>query len=174
MNTLKVALTAAIVMTGASCAGAQHTARALPELSACRGLSDLDQRVAQVYDVARVRRVSPIYRKHFLARAIQPRYLHGAELYVDAEAGVSQPYMQRVLSCYAEARSGGHPNDPLSAEHVESVNVRTQGSHYVIAVTSSDRHAAKQIWQRARGLVQPRSHVEVQQLSEGASHSAEL
>lgn len=160
---------AGLAATG--CAATQHPATTVAATASCERIADLEQQVARVYDADRVRHVAPVYRSKFLARAIQPRYIAGAELYLDAEPGVTQPYLQRMLSCHAAGDSAAHPNDPLRAANVEAVNVRVQGHRFVVAVTGADAQAGKQIWQRAEALRTPAARVEVQQLS-AATQSA--
>jgi hypothetical protein len=175
MKLLETGLLAATILTGAACgastqqAGATTVARG----AACERVENLEQQVARVYNLAHVRDAQPLYTQRFLARAIQPREVIGAELYVDAQPGVNQPYLQRLLSCHAAASSTAHPNDPLRADNVRAVDVRVQGHHYVIAVTGANRRAGQQIWEKSQALLQSGSHVEVQQLSaaEPAAHS---
>ena len=165
MKFLKSGLVAAVIFTGAACgATTQQASSTVARGAACNQVQNLDQQVAQVYDLARVRHAEPLYTQRFLARAIQPREVTGAELYVDAEAGVSQPYLERVLSCHAAGSSTAHPNDPLRVQNVRDVDVRVQGHHFVIAVQGADRNAGREIWQKAQALLQGGS-VEVQQLS---------
>ena len=166
MNLLKSGLVAAVIVTGAACgATTQQASSTVARGASCDQVQNLEQQVAQVYDLARVRHAEPLYTQRFVARAIQPREVSGAELYVDAEAGVSQPYLERVLSCHAAGSSAAHPNDPLRAQNVRDVDVRVQGKHFVIAVHGADRHAGREIWQKAQALLQGGGNVEVQQLS---------
>lgn len=166
MKLLKSGLVAAVIVTGAACgASTQQASSTVARGASCSQLQNLDQQVAQVYDLAKVRHAQPLYTQRFVARAIQPREVSGAELYVDAEAGVSQPYLERVLSCHAAGSSAAHPNDPLRARNVRDVDVRAQGHHFVIAVQGADRSAGREIWQKAQALLQSGGNVEVQQLS---------
>ena len=169
MKLLKSGLVAAVIVTGAACgATTQQASSTVARGAACNQMQDLDRQVAQVYDLAKVRHAAPIYTQRFVARAIQPREVTGAELYVDAEPGVSQPYLERVLSCHAAGTSVAHPNDPLRAHNVRDVDVRAQGHQYVIAVHGADRNAGREIWQKAQALLQEDGSVEVQQLSAAA------
>lgn len=166
MNLLKSGLVAAVIVTGAACGAAtQQASSTVARGASCNEMQNLNQEVAQVYDLARVRHAEPLYTQRFLARAIQPREVIGAELYVDAQAGVSQPYLERVLSCHAAGTSAAHPNDPLRGQNVRDVDVRVQGHHFVIAVQGADRNAGREIWQKAQALLQRGGNVEVQQLS---------
>jgi len=166
MKLLKSGMVAAVIVTGAACgATTQQASSTVARGASCNQVQNLDQQVAQVYDLARVRHAEPLYTQRFLARAIQPREVIGAELYVDAEAGVSQPYLERVLSCHAAGTSAANPNDPLRAQNIRDLDVRVQGRQFVIAVHGADRNAGREIWQKAQALLQSGGSVEVQQLS---------
>lgn len=174
-SVLESGLLAALTLTGVACgAGTQQASTTVPAGAACQRLPDLQEQVAQVYDVGRVRQVAPLYRTQFLARAIQPRYIAGAELHLDAERGVSQPYLQRVLACHVALSEGAHPADPLSAPNIQNVTVRAEGHRFVVTITGADRQAGKLIWQKARALTQPTGHVEVEQLSAAKSSDADI
>ena len=166
MKWLETGLVAAIIVTGAACgASTQQASTTVARGASCERVENLEQQVARVYNLAHVRDAQPLYTQRFLARAIQPRELIGAELYVDAEPGVNQPYLQRLLSCHAAASGVAHPNDPLRAANVRSLDVRVQGHQFVIAVTGANREAGREIWQKSQALLQSGGSVEVQQLS---------
>lgn len=173
MKLLETGLLAAIILTGAACAAStqQQASTTVAQGAACDRVENLEHQVARVYKLAHVRDAQPLYTQRFLARAIQPREVIGAELYVDAEPGVNQPYLQRVLSCHAAASSTAHPNDPLRTQNVRALDVRMQGHQFVIAVTGADRQAGREIWQKSQALLQSGGNVQVQQLS--AAESAE-
>jgi hypothetical protein len=173
MKLLETGLVAAIIIAGTACgASTQRTSSTVARGASCNQLQNLDQQVAQLYDTSRVKHAEPIYTERFLARAIQPRELVGAELFVNAEPGVSQPYLERVLSCHAAQASSNRPNDPLSTENISNLAVRVQGGQFVIAVTGADRQASQQIWQKAQALLKSGGHIEVQQLSAADSKTA--
>jgi hypothetical protein len=106
-----------------------------------------------------------MYRTQFLARAAQPRFVAGAELTLPAEHGVTQPYLQRVLGCYAASANELHPNDPLAHPNVHAVRVRVRGGSFVVEVVGRDNTSGTQIWERAKALRAPSGDVEIQQLS---------
>ena len=174
MKWLGTGMLALCMVSGAACGAGAHSVNATTVASgaSCNRVANLEQQVSQIYDTARVRHAAPLYTTRFVARAIQPRELIGAELYVDAEPGMNQPYMERVLSCYAAAGSFAHPNDPLAAANIRDLDVRVQGHQYVISVTGADRHAGKEIWQRAAALLESGGRIEVQQLSAADSTPA--
>lgn len=167
MKLLETGLAAAMVLAGAACGASTQQASntTVARGASCERVADLEQQVARVYNVAQVRDAQPLYTQRFLARAIQPREVAGAELYVNAEQGVTQAYLERVLTCHAAGSGAAHPNDPLRAQNVRDVDVRVQGHQYVIAVRGADRHAGEEIWQKSQALLQSRGQVEVQQLS---------
>jgi hypothetical protein len=132
----------------------------------CEGV-DVGQQVAQLYAPGNVERVEPLYRTEVLARAIQPRFVSGARLYVPAQQGMTQGYLERVLSCHAASSSSAHPNDPLHAANVRDVDVEARGQRFVIDIHGEGRSAGKDILERARSLRDGSSNVEVRQLSAG-------
>jgi hypothetical protein len=144
---MKSLLVAAALLAGA-CATAPRPA-VVSQAATCDEVP-----IDEIYDPERIRYVAPLYRLHFVARAIQSRALAGAELYVDAAAGVSQAYLERVLSCHiADTASTAHPHDPLRGLAIQDVDVRTQGPYYVITVQGADRAAGRQIWAKAEALM---------------------
>lgn len=170
MTWRETGLAAAIILTGAACGASnqQASTTTLVQGASCERISDLDQQVARFYKLAHVRDAQPLYTQRFLARAIQPRELIGAELYVDAEPGMNQPYLQRVLSCHAAGSGKALPHDPLRAQNVRALDVRAQGHQFVIAVTGANREAGREIWQKSQALMEAAGTVEVQQLSAAA------
>lgn len=159
-------------LTFVGCAGGLEHQRTSPKLSVdCSGLTG--NAVAQLYAPGTVQNVKPLYRREFRARAIQPVFVSGAELQIPAQAGMTDAYLERVLSCHA-ARSGAaseHAVDPLRVHGVENVDVRSKGPMTSISITSTDRAAAKQILQHARSLGESGT-VSVQQLSANLSPRA--
>lgn len=132
----------------------------------CHGLGDVQDRVAALYDVGAIRKAEPIYRKEFVVRAYQPRYVSGAKLYVQADHETNAAHLERVLSCHAVAsRTVEHPNDPFRAEGVQKISVRTAGSMFQISVVGENREAGRAIWSRARSITEREAGVEVEQLS---------
>lgn len=130
----------------------------------CSGLAT-DGTLAELYSAGTIKKVEPIYRQQFVARAIQPRYVAGASLYVPAEAGMNEAYLERVLSCHAALGRGEHPNDPLGAEGVVDVDVVAAGPRMRIAITGQDRASGQAIWKRAMALHEQAGEVTIQQLS---------
>jgi hypothetical protein len=131
----------------------------------CTGLGN-DATVTSLYSPGKIRRIEPIYRRQFIARAIQPVYVAGAKLYVSAERGITAPYLERVLSCHARSGSLTHASDPLRAPGITDVDVAANGPMLRIEVTGLNRAAGKDIWRRTRTLYE-RGDVAVEQLSTG-------
>lgn len=131
----------------------------------CAALSDTDRQVSELYASGNVQQVKPIYRTEFVARAIQPRYVTGAELYVPAQPNMNQAYLERVLSCHAASNSAAHPNDPLRVANIKDIDVEAVGQRFRVAITGADRSAGKAIWERARALANEGTQVQVEQLS---------
>ena len=150
--------------------------RATPQVAGvqCGAITDLDRHVAELYTPGNVSRVEPVYRTQFVARAVQPRYVSGAKLYVPAQQGVSQGYLERVLSCHEASQSSAHPNDPLRVANVRDVDVQARGQRFVIQIEGADRKSGGEIYQRARALRDPATSVEVRQLSSAPESGAKL
>jgi len=170
---IAVGLTCALGGCSAASQTRTHTAAHVAGAQ-CTSLTDRDRQVAELHAPGQVTHVAPFHRQEFVARAIQPRYLAGAKLYVPAQQGFSEPYLERVLSCHAAAKTTVHPNDPLRADNIRSIDVTTAGSQFVVTIQGSDRRAGKEIWQRAKALHEPSSEVEVRQLSARGDEATKL
>jgi hypothetical protein len=168
-----LACAAALALGGC---GAAAQSRARPQVAAaqCEALHDVDRQVEQVYGAGQIARVEPLHRQRFVARAVQPKYVAGARLYVPAQQGFSAPYLDRVLSCHAAASTSAHANDPLRAPNIESIAVVPSGQHFVVTIAGRDQAAGREIYQRARSLVEPEGQVEVRQLSDASDPRANL
>jgi hypothetical protein len=166
------ALTIGSALVFGACAGTQSKQVSAPRTVDCSGVSS--DAVAQLYAPGNVKKVTTLYRKEFVARAIQPVFVSGAKLTIPAQPNTSDAYMERALSCHAVARArmttGGA--DPLSVEGVQNVRVESVGPMTEISITSTNRHAAKQIVQHAQALEQSGGSVSVQQLSLATPQSA--
>jgi len=168
-----IALGLACVVGGCG-AASQSQAKVQVAGSQCSALAGVERHVAELYAVGGVERVEPLERQVLIARAIQPRYVVGARLYVPAQQGTSQAYLQRVLSCHASSGANVHPNDPLHASNLRNIDVKTQGQRYVVSIEGADRAAGREIWQRARALRDSAAQVGVRQLSALPSHAPKL
>lgn len=157
----------------AGCAGAQRAPQQVAGVQ-CGGIPDAERQALALYEPGNVERVEPIYRTEHIARAVQPRYVSGARLYVPAQQGQTQAYLERVLSCHAAGKGSAHPNDPLTVANVRDIDVATRGARFVIEVEGANRTAGKEIWQRARALHDTSANVEVRQLSAADAAGAQL
>jgi len=166
MKNLGALLAAGLACAAIGCASAAHPqANTQIASTQCSGLADVNSQVADLYGAGQLARIEPLHREQFFARAVQQKYVAGAQLYVQAQQGWSAPYLDRVLSCHAVSQSSAHPNDPLRVANIESIAVTGRGPYFVVTIAGADRAAGKEIYQRARALRDPSSQVEVQQLS---------
>jgi len=137
----------------------------------CSGLG-ANQSTAELYSPEKVSRVEPIYRTELLSRATKRTYVIGAYLYLPAEPGMNQAYLERALSCRATSRAAGHPNDPLHVPGVVDVDVAAAGPNVRVSILGADRKAGKAIFESARALRGQSGDVTIQQLSSvEAGHS---
>jgi hypothetical protein len=164
MRTHKILIALALTSGLVGCA-AQSTQRPSQlALSDCASLSP-NETVAALYSPGKVRSVEPTYKQQFLARAIQPRFVSGAALYVPAEPGMTSAYLQRALNCHAASTASIHPNDPLRVAGVTTVTVSEAGPTMRISIQGEDRAAGKAIWERSQMLREQQAEVTVEQLS---------
>jgi len=166
MKNLGTLMVAGLALAAGGCASmAQPQANTQIASTHCASLQDVDRKVADLAGAGQVARVEPVHRQQFFARALQPKYVAGAELYVPAQQGWSAPYLDRVLSCHAASQASTHPNDPLRVANLESIAVKASGSHFVVSILGKDPAAGKEIYQRAQALRDPAGQVDVRQLS---------
>jgi hypothetical protein len=162
------ALAVALVLAG--CTAAHQQGRTKAALLDCGNLAATESPVA-LYAPDKITHVEPTYRTEYLARAIQPRRLVGANLYVAAQPGMTAAYAERVLSCHAAA-GPGQTSDPLRVAGGADVSVSMRGPAMRIAVTGKTPEAAREIWTRARTLYEQPGDVTVDQLSAARGSSA--
>ena len=157
-------LCTAALMSAALCACATATQQPRMASTNCSGLQ-ASETVRSLYAPGNIQKVEPIQTTQFLARAIQPTYIAGANLYVAAQPGLHEAYVERVLSCHAAQGTAVNAHDPLLAQGVSDVDVSPAGSMLRISITGANRAAGKDIWRRARALQELRGEVSVEQLS---------
>lgn len=169
-NRIKLTLAMAVAMMMGCAANTPQHSQALSHN--CNALGDVSGQVADLYANG-VSAVKPVEQQIFVARAIQPKVVTGAELYVPADKDMNGAYLDRLMSCHASSRvASAHPNDPLRVDGVERVDVDEVGSNFRITVTGSDRAAGRAIWQSAQQL-HGGGNVSVQQLASATPpHSA--
>lgn len=144
------------------------TPRARPPIVAshCAGLSAEERREASEY-VSKVSRVEPNYRPDPRLILDHSSALSGVSVYIPAERGINRAYLERLLSCHAiqPAQLNDHPNDPLLAPGITSVDVvDADGGQYRISISFERRRDGEHILQRARALGQTSGSIQVQQL----------
>ena len=164
-----------LALAAGGCATVDAT-RAKTQLAGarCNTLSNGDQQVAALYEPGNIQRVEPVYRTQFFARSTEVRYVSGAKLYVPAQEGATQAYLERVLTCHAASNATQHANDPLRVANLHDVDVTTRGQHFVIQIEGADRASGKTIFERAQALQQSTGTVDVRQLSAAPTTGAQL
>jgi len=103
----------------------------------------------QVYDAKPIKK-SP---KH--VKAILPKWVAGAKMYLHAEKGMTKEYLNRVATCHArtsDASEYTYARDPLRVEGKKDIRVYSAGDAFVISVTSEDKATGREIWKRAEEL----------------------
>ena len=163
-NSVFMGFCLALAVGGCGAAAQTQTSSQLAGVQ-CASLSDVDRQVAEILAPGNIERVEPVYRTEFVARAIQNRYLAGADVLVPAQQGMSQGYVERVLTCHAAAHAAAPSADPLTVANLRDVAVSPRGQRLVIRIEGSDRASGKAVWERARALHDRATNVEVRQLS---------
>ncbi len=140
-----------------------------PAEVATTGCSQLEAGHAEktFYKSGQVYAARPVKERQFVSRAHQPERTVGAELYMHAQPGLTQEYLQRSLACHSVAGRPAHPNDPLHPANgsLKSLTVRSVGSNFVVKAVGDSPQAGKDIWQRARSFTAPGSEVTAEQLA---------
>jgi hypothetical protein len=162
-----IVVAAAMAISGCAASTAQQPrASSSAVANVCSGLPDTSATVSELYASGGIYGAEPIYRREFLARAIQPRRIAGATFRVPAEPTTNAAHLERVMTCHALAGSGdAHPSDPLRVAGVENVGVVRDGPAYRVKIVGRDHHAGAEIWRRARTVVGDDVRVEVEQVA---------
>lgn len=169
MNTIRKCLIAGAALTLAACASASQKP-SVAAGSACSTLPNAQAEAAALYETGVMHAAKPVEKKEFVARAIQPTRTYGADVYVAAREGMTEQYVQRVLSCHAANGSAAHPNDPLhpTQGQLTELSVRSAGSNLAIRIVGDSPSTGQEIWQRAQALTSSGGQVSVEQVA-GAS-----
>jgi hypothetical protein len=158
IQTIITAAGLALATGGCGAAAQQHVTRG-SELQCAR----VTDPVASQFLVGNTVRAEPIHQHRTYAGGPQADHVVGAKLYVPAEAGQSEAYLERVMSCRLESgQAEAHSNDPLGVQGVRHVAVHSAGSSFVVSIVGSDAQSGEAIWQRARALA---GQVGVQQVA---------
>ena len=157
-------LGALVALSACATAGSQRS-EARVAGSQCDSLADVSTQVGELLAASNVQRVEPSYEMRHYAGGPQPMHVSGAKLYVPAQPGMSAPYLERALSCYAASGeiAAAQPNDPLRVEGIRDVDVRGAGQSFRIAIIGSHQRSGEAIWERARALGD--SQVTVEQIA---------
>lgn len=159
-------ITLGAVLGAAGCATtSQQIANNRVSGTRCESLTDLDQRVHQLLAASNIAHVTPAYHEvpHF--EGPKPLYVEGAEIYIPAEPGINEAYLERALSCYAASASGsGQAHDLLSTEGIRSISARESGQTFRVSIRGTDQTTGKEIWKRAQAL-RNTGTIEIRQLS---------
>ncbi|HTU58431.1 MAG TPA: hypothetical protein VMF89_08355 [Polyangiales bacterium] len=164
------------LLAAAGCATAsQQVASHQVTGTRCESISDLDQRVHQLLAASNIERVTPAYHQvpHF--DGPKPLYIEGAEIYIPAEAGINEAYLERALSCYAAAQNGtAQAQHPLRAAGIRSISARESGQTFRVSIRGVDRKAGAEIWKRAQALHNASGTIEIRQLSGAPSQTSSM
>lgn len=108
-----------------------------------------------------------------IARAHQPTVVVGAEVSLPAPQGVTQQYLERVLTCHAASGAAAHAADPFhpTAGAVKDVAIRSHGGTFAIQIRGENPATGREILARAQALTTPAADVTVEQVGQGASTS---
>lgn len=176
MFTRRITLTLiGTLLAVAGCATTSQVASHQVTGTRCESITDLDQRVHQLLAASNIEHVTPAYHQvpHF--DGPKPLYIEGAEIYIPAEAGINEAYLERALSCYAAAQSGtASAHHPLRAAGIRSISARESGQNFRVTIRGADRKAGEEIWKRAQALRNASGTIEIRQLSGAPSQTSAL
>lgn len=151
-----------------------NASRKRPPLAArnCGGLSQEELLEASDY-LSHVTRFTKLYPED-ATDSIQQRDISGDPgrvvgviLFIPAERGLNRAYLERLLYCHAvkPPALGEHPNDPLLASGIVSVDVtESPGGEYQIKIVAESRAETEQLLQRTQALGRQTGSVQVHQL----------
>lgn len=164
------------VLAAAGCATTSHELASHQVAGTrCASITNLDQRVDQLLAASNIERMAPAYHEvpHF--DGPRPLYIEGAEIYIPAEAGINEAYLERALSCYAAADGGaGQAHHPLRAPGIRSISARESGQTFRVSIRGVDRKAGAEIWKRAQALRNASGTIEIRQLSGAPSQNSAM
>jgi hypothetical protein len=151
-----------------ACASSHGQPREVAESAGCRSLGDASQTVASVLspDVVYGAHRADVDRRVSVT-GTQP----GSVLYLRATPGMSQEYLERVLSCHAAYGRAVNASDPFHPQsgNVADVQVASSGASYAVRVVGENQRTDEEIWHRARDLAY--STVRAEQLASVASRA---
>ena len=171
MRSTTTTVLAACALTMA-CASSAQKPEHIAAHSACERLPEAKEALAAFYSPGNVYTANPAEEDLFIGRASVPVRTTGAELYMHAQPGLDESYVERVLRCHTARRQAAHPNDPLVPDVglVADVEVRPAGQALVVRVVGEDAATAAEIWRRAQAFASPTS-VRVEQIAASSAVS---
>lgn len=115
----------------------------------------------------------PVTETRVIARAHQPTVVVGAEVSLPAPQGVTQQYLERVLTCHAASTAQAHAADPFhpSVGQVTDVAIRSNGGTFAIQIRGENPATGREILARAQALTTPAADVTVEQVGQNAAAS---
>jgi hypothetical protein len=161
------ALAAALSVSGCATTSNQVASQRVSG-TRCEALTNLDQRVQQLLSANNIVRLEPAYRMTPHFDGPKPAYVEGVAIYIPADAGVTEAYVERALSCHAASSGRALPSDPFRVDGVRSITANEVRQTIRVDILGVDREAGERIWHTAQGLS---ARVEVRQLSSAPSQS---
>jgi hypothetical protein len=132
--------------------GIAHSLIGAPTASASPACTpELQEDGSMIY--ALVHDAKPI-KKRPNKKALLPKWIAGAKMYVTAEKGMTREYLHRAALCHASATDiPEYVHDPLRVDgEIKSIRVYSAGPSFVISVTSDEKATGREIWKRAEAL----------------------
>ena len=154
MQSVTTSLTAGLVLALTSCASGPSIASQQRTLAVgtCDSQRDTAAEARAIIAAGKAERVEPVRSTMQHPGGGMPLQMVGAELTVPAEPGLREPYIERVLSCYASTVASTNPGDPLQMDDIGDVSVRSTGDSFRVIVVGIDVDSGDEIGRRARAL----------------------
>jgi hypothetical protein len=143
-----------VVLTGCATTRAETPSPAVARqraATACDALPEAEQSASLFGDTLAVADTRPVIVRR--GKQMDHRTL-GADVYVEAERGLTAPYLHRVARCQIaryEADLAESERDPLAVAGAQ-VEVRPRGPGFVLRITAEARSAGRAIAERAARL----------------------
>ncbi len=174
---MKTTILAVTLVLGAAACSNSNQPVAVPRSTqlACSQLpSDANQLVGHVLTPGATHSVRPLSETRVIARAHQPQVVAGAEMALPAPHGVTQEYLERVLTCHADTGVAAHAADPFhpASGSVSGVAVKSAGGAFEIEIRGNNVAANREILARARELTTPSTDVKVEQVGATTPNTA--
>jgi len=134
-----------------SCASSHIPPTEVAAGAGCRSLGDTSPAVTTILSPESVYAAQRgDVRRRVSVTGTQP----GSVLYVHATPGMSQEYLERVLSCHAAYGHTIGANDPLHppSGNIAQLDVESWGGSYAVHVFGENSRTDEEIWHRAHDL----------------------